>query len=94
MSGKWKQAPENTLESLRHGISHTDGIELDIRLTNDNELIVHHDSTISIPNDRLDGRSKWIESWSLDELKSEGFCSLDDLLNDFLNTHFYLYFKD
>ena len=82
MSGKWKQAPENTLESLRHGISHTDGIELDIRLTNDNELIVHHDSTISIPNDRLDGRSKWIESWSLDELKSEGFCSLDDLLND------------
>ena len=82
MSGKWKQAPENTLESLRHGISHTDGIELDIRLSNDNELIIHHDSTISIPNDRLDGRSKWVESWSLDELKSEGFCSLDDLLND------------
>ena len=82
MSGKWKQAPENTLESLRHGIIHTDGIELDIRLTSDNELIIHHDSTISIPKDRLDGRSKWVESWSLDELKSEGFCSLDDLLND------------
>ena len=62
MSGKWKQAPENTLQSLRHGISHTDGIELDIRLSNDNELIVHHDSTISIPNDRLDGRSKWVDS--------------------------------
>ena len=82
MSGKWKQAPENTLESLRHGIIHTDGIELDIRLTSDNELIIHHDSTISIPKDRLDGRSKWVESWSLEELKSEGFCSLDDLLND------------
>ena len=82
MSGKWKQAPENTLESLRHGITHTDGIELDIRLTSDNELIIHHDSTISIPKDQLDGRSKWVESWSLDELKSEGFCSLDDLLND------------
>ena len=82
MSGKWEQAPENTLESLRHGIIHTDGIELDVRLTSDNELIIHHDSTISIPKDRLDGRSKWVESWSLDELKSQGFCSLDDLLKD------------
>jgi len=82
MSGKWEQAPENTLESLRHGIVQADGIELDIRLTSDNELIVHHDSVVSIPKENLDSRSKWVENWSLDELKNEGFCSLDDILND------------
>ena len=29
----WQQPPENTLESLRHGILHSDGIELDLRKT-------------------------------------------------------------
>ena len=82
MTEEWSQYPENTLLSLRHGITHSDGIELDIRLTSDNELIVHHDSVVSIPKDRLDGRSKWTESWTLEELKQQGFCSLDDLLND------------
>jgi len=82
MSEAWSQSPENTLQSLRHGITHTDGIELDVRLTSDNELIIHHDSMVSITKDKLNGRSKWVESWTLDELKEQGFCSLDDLLND------------
>tara|TARA_B110000444_G_C18850180_1_gene604932 strand:- start:1809 stop:2963 length:1155 start_codon:yes stop_codon:yes gene_type:complete len=82
MSDAWSQSPENTLQSLRHGIVHTDGIELDVRLTNDNELVIHHDSIVSVAKERLEGRSKWLESWTLDELKEEGFCSLDDLLND------------
>ena len=82
MSDAWSQSPENTLQSLRHGIVHTDGIELDVRLTNDNELVIHHDSIVSVAKDKLQGRSKWLESWTLDELRDEGFCSLDDLLND------------
>lgn len=82
MSDAWSQSPENTLLSLRHGIVHTDGIELDVRLTKDNELVIHHDSIVSVAKDKLEGRSKWLESWTLDELKDEGFCSLDDMLND------------
>lgn len=82
MPGEWTQAPENTLPSLRHGITHTDGIELDVRLTCDNELVIHHDSTVSISKEKLDKRNKWVETWTLDELMEHGFCSLDNLLDD------------
>ena len=45
----WKQAPENTLESLRHAIQVHDGIEFDLRLTVDGEVVIHHDAEVSIP---------------------------------------------
>ncbi|HIF90011.1 MAG TPA: glycerophosphodiester phosphodiesterase, partial [Candidatus Poseidoniales archaeon] len=35
------QEPENTLKSLQHGISLFDGIEFDIRMTSDNQLVIH-----------------------------------------------------
>lgn len=82
MPEAWSQPPENTLHSLRHGITHTDGIELDVRLTSDNELIIHHDSIVSITKEGLENRSKWVEEWSSDDLVGQGFCSLDDLLDD------------
>ena len=44
----WRQPPENTLPSLIHGISNSDGIELDLRLTLDGELIIHHDAKVSV----------------------------------------------
>jgi glycerophosphoryl diester phosphodiesterase len=47
MVQKWKQAPENTLESLQHAIRVNDGIEFDLRLTSDQELVLHHDADIS-----------------------------------------------
>ena len=82
MSGEWQQTPENTLESLRHGILHSDGIEFDLRLSSDGKLIIHHDSHVSIPQEKLEGRPKWVDSWSLDELKDAGFTSFEDLIND------------
>ena len=84
MSGEWQQTPENTLESLRHGILHSDGIEFDLRLSSDGKLIIHHDSHVSIPQEKLEGRPKWVDSWSLDELKDAGFTSFEDLINDSL----------
>ena len=44
----WQQPPENTLPSLEHGITNSDGVELDLRLTADGELIIHHDAKVSI----------------------------------------------
>ncbi|DAC67157.1 MAG TPA: glycerophosphodiester phosphodiesterase, partial [Candidatus Poseidoniales archaeon] len=66
MSGtsEWKPAPENTLESLRHGIEMFDGIEFDVRLTADGQLVVHHDRTVSIPLDELKGHPTWVEEWA------------------------------
>ena len=83
MSGAsgWKAAPENTLESLRHGIEMFDGIEFDVRLTADNQLVVHHDRTVSIPLDELKGHPTWVEEWALDDLEALGFVSFRALLD-------------
>ena len=78
----WKAAPENTLESLRHAFTMFDGVEFDIRLTADEQLIIHHDRTVSVPKEFLKGRSAWLEEWDLDELVDLGFLSFDDFLED------------
>ena len=78
----WKPAPENTLESLRHAFSLFDGVEFDIRLTADNQLIVHHDRTVSVPEQHLKGHPKWLEEWTLDDLPGLGFLAFEDFLDD------------
>ena len=78
----WKQAPENTLESLRHGIQFNDGIEFDVRMTQDDELIIHHDSKVSVPPHKLPHTYSWVENHTLDELTSFGFLSFRSMLED------------
>ena len=78
----WVQAPENTLDSLRHGIVHFDGIEFDIRVTADRQLVVHHDRDVSVPKVHLSDKSPWVEEWTLDDLVGLGFLAFDDLLDD------------
>lgn len=78
----WQQAPENTLESLRHAIQHNDGIEFDVRLTKDNELIIHHDVKVSVPQEKRPHSFSWTENHTLDELTSLGFISFRSILED------------
>ena len=78
----WKQAPENTLESLRHAIQVHDGIEFDLRLTLDGEVVIHHDAEVSIPKSKIESSKPWVEHYTLDELESYGFCSFRSLLSD------------
>ena len=80
--GTWTQAPENTLESLRHAIQQFDGIEFDIRITADNQLVIHHDRDVSLPPSRLEGKPTWAEEWTLDELKEAGFLGFEEMLDD------------
>ena len=42
------------MASLIHGITSSDGVELDLRLTSDNELVIHHDAKISVNKESLD----------------------------------------
>ena len=70
------QPPENTHSSLVTAMNTMDGVEFDLRLTADEQLIVHHDDTVSIPKEDLDGRPKYLEEWDLDDLlevSSENF---------------------
>ncbi len=56
----WAQPRQNSIEALVHGISHFDGVEFDLRLSSDDELILRHDNTT--PN------GDYVELLSADEL--------------------------
>ena len=58
--------PENTLISFQKAIEiGVDGIELDVRLTSDGELVVIHDETI----DRTTNGTGFVNQFSLSEIK-------------------------
>jgi len=78
----WQQAPENTLESLRHAIQQNDGVEFDVRLTQDGEIILHHDTKLSVPKQKRPHSYAWTENHTLDELTSLGFVSLRSIFED------------
>jgi hypothetical protein len=82
MVQKWNQAPENTLESLRHAIQVNDGIEFDLRLTRDKQLVLHHDANLSVPVSKHPRSVKWTENHTLEELTSLGFLSFKAMLED------------
>ncbi|MDP6223958.1 MAG: glycerophosphodiester phosphodiesterase family protein [Candidatus Poseidoniaceae archaeon] len=76
----YHQAPENTLDSLVHGMALFDAIEFDVRLTKDDQVIIHHDRKVSINPELRHGKSPYVENRELDELLEMGFCSLEMLL--------------
>ena len=42
-SMEWSKPKENSIEALLYGIENADGVEMDLRLTADGEVIIHHD---------------------------------------------------
>jgi len=47
VGGVWKKPRENSIEALLYGIEHADGVEMDLRLTADGEVVIHHDPRTS-----------------------------------------------
>ena len=59
-------APENTLEAFALAMEQgADGIELDVQMTRDGELVVIHDETV----DRVSNGTGEVRSYTLEELK-------------------------
>jgi glycerophosphoryl diester phosphodiesterase len=59
-------APENTLAAIKQAwIHNADGVEIDIRLSKDNKIVVIHDSNTN----RTSGVSRILKSQSLESLK-------------------------
>lgn len=59
-------APENTLEAFELAVKqNADGVELDVQLTRDNQLIVIHDETL----ERVSGQRGFVRAYTLEELK-------------------------
>lgn len=67
----WEQPPENSLDALVHGMRFSDGVEFDLRLSANEELVVYHDSITA------DGRYTECEETST---MPDYVCTLDDLL--------------
>jgi len=60
-------APENTLEAFSLAVEMgADGVELDVQLTKDEEIVVIHDETI----DRVSNGKGWVKDYTLKELKT------------------------
>lgn len=63
-------APENTLPSFQKAVEMgADGVELDIQLTKDGEIVVTHDEKI----DRVADHKGWVKDYTLSELKKMDF---------------------
>ena len=63
-------APENTLEAFELAAQmHADGVELDIQLTRDGEMVVTHDEEIK----RVTGQPGYVKDYTLSELKQMQF---------------------
>jgi len=88
MSGEWVKPTENSIEGLRNGMHFFDGVELDLRMTTDGELVLFHDNHLSPKQNEKIGGSKWTEDHTLDELTELGIQTFAQLLDDddFTNT--------
>ena len=70
-------APENTIAAFDNGLAlGADGLELDVRLSRDGAVVVHHDRTLS----RTTSLRGPIADRTADELRRAGVPSLDDVL--------------
>ena len=88
MSAEWVKPTENSIEGLRNGMHFFDGVELDLRMTTDGELVLFHDNHLSPKQNEKIGGSKWTEDHTLDELTELGIQTFAQLLDDddFTNT--------
>lgn len=60
-------APENTLAAFQKAVDlAADGVELDIQLTKDDQIVVIHDETI----DRTSNGKGWVKDYTLEELRA------------------------
>ena len=59
-------APENTIEAFERAVEmKADGVELDVQLTKDGQMVVIHDETV----DRVSGINGFVRDYTLQELR-------------------------
>lgn len=65
--GDWRNAPENSIQAIQNCIDMgVDIVEIDVRKTKDNQLVIIHDNTL----DRTTTGKGLISDWTLDSLKT------------------------
>lgn len=69
-------AAENSLTAFSRAVEHGFGIELDVRLTKDKEVVVFHDDTL----DRVTNGTGRVENYTLEELKKLSLMDTEDTI--------------
>src|SRR5262245_59392185 len=76
-------APENTIAAFDNGLAlGADGLELDVHLSRDGEVVVHHDATL----DRTTTLTGPIAARTVDELGRVGVPTLAEVLARYRDT--------
>lgn len=82
---KDRSVPENSLPAFRAAAQAGYGIELDVQLSKDEEVVVFHDDTL----DRVCGVHGRVDAFTLEELRAMRLCGTDEtipLFSDVLQT--------
>ena len=74
----WEQPKENSIAALQHGMEFSDGVEFDLRIGRDGELVIYHDEFVP---GRGPMKERCIEMLTSEELGSRDITRLDDLLS-------------
>ena len=75
----WSQPAENSLDALKHGMEFSDGIEFDLRMSADGELVIFHDEFLPGSGSI---KPRCIENMYTDELQKHGVLTFNELVND------------
>ena len=73
----WVRPTENSVEALEHGMRFVDGVELDLRLSADGELMLWHDELFSGNSPKKERSPELLQS---QEIRNMGVDRFDDLL--------------
>ena len=81
-----QSVPENTLRAFERAVEHGYGVELDVQLSKDGQVVVFHDPTLT----RICGVEKRVDELTLLELKELRLCGTEQripLLTEVLNVY-------
>ena len=77
--GRWERPDENSVAALKHGMEFADGVEFDLRVDGDGELVIYHDEFVP-GKGKL--KERCIEQMSTSELGGLGIATMGDLLEN------------
>ncbi|MBP12623.1 MAG: hypothetical protein CMA71_03695 [Euryarchaeota archaeon] len=75
----WSQPSENSLCALRHGMVFADGVEFDIRMDAEGELVIFHDEFLPGSGSI---KPRCIENIYTDDLRKQGVLTFAELIKD------------
>ena len=77
--GRWERPDENSVAALKHGMEFADGVEFDLRVDGDGELVIYHDEFVP-GKGKL--KERCIEQMSTSELGGLGIATMGDFLEN------------